>query len=101
MDSGDGVSHTIPIFHGRLLEDSIGRLNLAGRHTTDYLIKLLLVRGYAFNSSSDFEIVRTIKEKLGYIAMDIDRERELAKNTCVTDREYVLPNNKVIRIGRE
>ncbi len=77
MDSGDGVSHTIPVFDGRILKDHIMRLNVAGRHVTDYLIKLLLVRGYAFNSSADFETVRDIKEKFGYIAHDIKRERKL------------------------
>ena len=101
MDSGDGVSHTIPVFDGHILTDYIQRLNVAGRHVTEYLIKLLLIRGYAFNSSADFEIVRDIKEKFGYIAHDIERERKLCQETCVLDREYVLPNKKVIRIGRE
>lgn len=101
FDSGDGVSHTIPVFKGTVMPEHIGRLNIAGRHVTEHLIKLLLIRGYAFNSSADFETVRDIKEKLGYIAYDYDREKKLEQETCTVNRDYVLPNKKVIRIGRE
>ena len=60
-----------------------------------------MLRGHAFNSSADFEVVRDIKETMSYIAYDIQRERKLATETCFVDREYVLPNKSVIRIGRE
>ena len=62
MDSGDGVSHVIPVFEGIVQMDAIKRLNIAGRHVTDYLIKLLMLRGYAFNSSANFELIRELKE---------------------------------------
>jgi len=77
FDSGDGVSHTIPVYKGTVLTDQIGWLNVAGRHVTEHLIKLLMIWGYAFNSSADFELVRDIKEKLGYIAYDYEREKKL------------------------
>lgn len=62
MDSGDGVSHVIPVFEGHIQTDAIKRLNIAGRHVTEYLIKLLMIRGYAFNSSANFEVIRELKE---------------------------------------
>ena len=65
------------------------------------MIKLLLIRGYAFNSSADFEIVWDVKEKLGYIAYDYEREKKLENETCTINRDYKLPNDKIIRIGRE
>lgn len=101
MDSGDGVSHTIPVSDGYVLDDFVQRLNVAGSHVTTYLGKLLLVSGYAFNSSSDYEILRHIKETACYVSYDIDRDRKLARETCVINKEYRLPDKKKIVLGRE
>lgn len=58
LDSGDGVTHCIPVFQGNLIKARFERLDIAGRHITNHLSKLLHMRGYAFNSTSDFETVR-------------------------------------------
>ena len=101
VDSGDGVTHIMPVYDGNLLEHAVGRLNIAGRHVTKYLNKLLLMRGYAFNSSADFETVREIKEKLCYVSNDIGLDIKLDKETTVLTKQYVLPDNTVINIGKE
>jgi actin-related protein 2 len=44
LDSGDGVTHVIPIFSNTILHHQIKRLNIAGRHITDYLIRLLQLK---------------------------------------------------------
>jgi len=101
FDSGDGVTHCIPIFEGFILKNQIGRMNLAGRNITNYLIKLLFLRGYAFNSTADFEVVREIKEKYCFVSSDINLDRRLCKETTALLEEYRLPDNTLIKIERE
>lgn len=81
VDSGDGVTHIVPVFDGFALPHLTRRLDVAGRDVTRYLIKLLLLRGYAFNRTADFETVRQIKEKLCYVGYDLDLEKRLANET--------------------
>lgn len=97
MDSGDGVTHIVPVYEGFSLPHLTQRIDVAGRDVTRYLIKvpfsllrlghslkkgwfdcdsfrrqLLLLRGYAFNRTADFETVRQMKEKLCYVGYDLD-----------------------------
>ena len=65
------------------------------------MIKLLLLRGYAFNRSADFETVRQIKEKLCYVAYDPQEEKALAQDTTTLVESYTLPDGRKIKIGRE
>ncbi|WKY08999.1 hypothetical protein Q1695_001843 [Nippostrongylus brasiliensis] len=101
VDSGDGVTHICPVYQGYALHHLTRRLDIAGRDITRYLIKLLLLRGYNFNHSADFETVRLMKEKLCYVAYDVEQEQKLALETTVLSQTYTLPDGRTIRLGGE
>lgn len=101
VDSGDGVTHIVPVYEGFSLPHLTRRLDVAGRDVTKYLIKLLLMRGYAFNRTADFETVRQIKEKLCYVSYDLDLDNKLSEETTTLVENYTLPDGRVIKVGQE
>ncbi|CAM8891312.1 unnamed protein product [Rhodiola kirilowii] len=101
IDSGDGVTHVVPVVDGYSFPHLTKRMNVAGRHITSYLVDLLSRRGYAMNKNADFETVRDIKEKLCYVSYDYAREYQLGLETTILVKNYTLPDGRVIKVGTE
>ena len=82
------MTHIVPVYDGFALPHLTRRLDVAGRDVTRYLIKLLLMRGYAFERTADFETVRGIKEALCFMSYDLELDKKLSEETTVLVENY-------------
>ncbi|KAJ1976134.1 centractin- actin- protein of the dynactin complex [Dimargaris cristalligena] len=98
LDSGDGVTHAVPVFEGFAMPHAIKRIDVAGRDVTDYLQLLLRKSGYHFHTSAEKEVVRIIKEKTCYVALNPSKEEKDFGNKS---NDFVLPDGQVIKLGSE
>jgi centractin len=101
LDSGDGVSHAVPVFEGFSVPHAIRRIDIAGRDVTDYLQLLLRKSGHHLHTTAEREVVRTIKEKCCYVAADPRKEEKDMIASGNKGEDFRLPDGHVIKLGTE
>ena len=101
LDSGFDNTYAIPIYEDYVLTNNIRKLDIGGKHITDYLIRLLQIRGYSLNSIVDFDNINEIKEKLCFISGDFWRDEKLDDETTYYYSQIKLPDGNKISISGE
>mmetsp|Transcript_4083 Transcript_4083/g.9850 ORF Transcript_4083/g.9850 Transcript_4083/m.9850 type:complete len:409 (-) Transcript_4083:56-1282(-) len=100
MDSGEDVSHAVPIYEGYVLPHAVSRQELAGGDLTEYLIDILSGR-YSFTTTAERYMVRDVKEKLAYVALDFDTELQACTESSANEKTYELLDGNIITVGAE
>ena len=77
LDSGDGVTHTVPIYEGFAITHAIMRQSMAGRDLTAYMADLLKEINVNIVTTAEVEITKDIKEKVCYVAYNPELEIKL------------------------
>ena len=106
IDSGDGVTHSVPVYEGFAVPPAIRRIDIAGRDVTEHLQLLLRKAGATFHTSAEKEIVRTIKEQLCYVAEDPRKEEKEwggvpgrgTGGLHNKGQEYKIPDGRAIKV---
>eukprot|EP00743_Colponemidia_sp_Colp-15_P001586 GILK01001732.1.p1 GENE.GILK01001732.1~~GILK01001732.1.p1 ORF type:complete len:397 (+),score=72.77 GILK01001732.1:58-1248(+) len=101
VETGEGVTHAVPIFEGYALPHAISRLELAGKDLTNFLMKIMTARGYYNFNGSHHHIVRDIKEKMCSVALNYDTSINEPDTLSEEARSYELPDGKIISVDKE
>jgi len=74
IDSGDGVTHVIPVAEGYVIGSSIKHIPLAGRDITAFVQQLMRERAEPIPPSESMEVAKRVKEQYSYVCPDIVKE---------------------------
>jgi actin-related protein 3 len=74
IDSGDGVTHVIPVAEGYVIGSSIKHIPLAGRDITAFVQQLMRERGETIPPAESMEVAKRVKEQYSYVCPDIVKE---------------------------
>jgi len=96
VDMGHDVCFIVPVYEGHAIPNGIFTMNFAGKEITNFMVKSLEEKGHKFSESNKFDVGQTIKEKLGYVALNFDEELSREANASVP---YELPDGQVISVG--
>lgn len=117
LESGEHVSHAVPVLEGYVIPHAIMRLPLGGRDLTTMLQNALIERGHTLQDHQEKTFsgeglvltstavhvqVNRLKETLGYVAVDFEKEMNKAVNQSTKlEKSFELVDGSSIKIGTE
>ncbi|RHY25006.1 hypothetical protein DYB25_010232 [Aphanomyces astaci] len=88
IDSGDGVTHVIPVADGYVIGSCISHVPLAGRDITSFIQRMMRDRGEVVPPEEALEVARKVKEMHSYVCPDIVKE---FKKYDANPAKYIVP----------
>ena len=100
-DSGDGVTHTVPVYEGFSIPHAVKKNYIAGRAITDHLSKLLSSDGITEQGGQSAwrQIIRKIKEDLCFVSLDPAADKVKAAESTELQKMYELPDGQTVAIN--
>ncbi|KAA0715348.1 Actin-related protein 3 [Triplophysa tibetana] len=74
IDSGDGVTHVIPVAEGYVIGSCIKHIPIAGRDITYFTQQLLREREVGIPPEQSLETAKAVKERFSYVCPDLVKE---------------------------
>lgn len=74
IDSGDGVTHVIPVAEGYVIGSCIRHVPIAGRDVSAFIQKLMRERGEPVPPEDSLDVARRVKEQYCYTCQDMVKE---------------------------
>ena len=99
LDVGHTACYTTVVHEGYVVPESVCKTEIGGRDLTQHMMQLLTKDEVKFTTTAEREIVRDIKEKLGYVALYFDEEMGKYKEGSLHDKTYELPDGRTIKVG--
>ena len=96
LESGEGITHLVPVYDGFALKYSAGKFSLSGRALSEYMHLLLKDKYYRFSSPSEINLARAIKEKECYVAENFEKEKNNVESS-----QFILPDGSSLDIKEE
>jgi len=98
---GHHLMHVVPICEGRPDPHAILKQDLAGHDLNAVLMELLREQGCRFHTMAEHELVRKVKEKLCYVALDFDAELRQTAHSTSAESIYEMPDGGKISLGSQ
>ncbi|KAG8795829.1 actin [Serendipita sp. 398] len=101
LESGENITRAVPIYEGFPLFHAVRQIPMGGRDLTEYLSNILRECDHQLAYMPEKAIIQDIKEKLCYVALDLDGDIKSGNENRYLRKVYELPDGQCLTLGSE
>jgi len=101
IDSGDGVTHTVPVFEGFSIPHAVKKNYIAGRAITNHMVNLLTADGIQAQGAESAwrQIVGKMKETLCFVSQNFNEDKEKSAQSNENAKQFELPDGQIVTVN--